>query len=93
MTQSAAKRSERLEARLTSEEKRLIETAATLRGMSVTDWLRTSVRDAATRIIREHESLTLAEKSRRVFVDALLNPPEPNEKAVAAAKRFRREVG
>lgn len=89
---AAAKRSRRLDARVTPEEKQIIETAASLRGISVTDLLRTSVNDAATRIIRESEILTLAENSRKVFVEALLSPPKPNEKALAAAKRFVQEV-
>ena len=86
-------RSERLDARVTKEEKQVIETAASIRGVSVTDLLRTSVRDAATRIIRENEVLTLAGRSRKVFVEALMNPPRPTEKALTAAKRFRQEVG
>jgi uncharacterized protein (DUF1778 family) len=92
-TISIPARSERLEARVSQEEKKIIETAAGLRGVSVTDFLRTSVKDAANQIIRENEVLTLAESSRRVFVEALLNPSTPNENALAAAKRFRQEVG
>lgn len=42
--------------------------------------------------IREHETLSLNQKSREIFVEALLNPPKPNEKAVAAARRFRGEI-
>ena len=87
-----AKRDERLEARVTAEEKEIIETAASLRGVSVTDLLRTSVRDAATRIIQENELLSLGERSRGIFVEALLNPPSPNKKALEAVRRFKREV-
>jgi uncharacterized protein (DUF1778 family) len=36
--------------------------------------------------------LTLTKHSRKVFVEALFNPPKPNERALAAVKRFRREV-
>jgi uncharacterized protein (DUF1778 family) len=92
MAQTAAKRTERLDARVTKEEKRVIETAAHLRGVSVTDLLRTTVTDAASRIIREREVLTLSEKERRIFVESLMNPPQPNQSALAAAKRFRRAV-
>jgi uncharacterized protein (DUF1778 family) len=92
-TASAAKRTERLDARVTAEEKQIIETAASLRGISVTDLLRTTVKDAATRIIQENELLTLAARSRATFVEALLNPPAPNKKALEAARRFKREVG
>jgi len=89
----AAKRSERLDARVSRKEKDLIETAASLRGISVTDFLRTTVTDAAHRIISESETLILAERSRKIFVDTLLNPPKPNAAAIAAARRLRQEVG
>ena len=49
-------------------------------------------REAALNTIREHELLTLTEKSSRVFVETLLNPPKPNDKAVAAARRLKEEI-
>jgi len=52
-----AKRTERLDARVTKEEKRVVETAASLRGISVTDLMRTAITDAANKIIRESEIL------------------------------------
>jgi uncharacterized protein (DUF1778 family) len=88
---TGAKRGERLDARLTREEKELIETAASLRGTSSSDFVRMAIKEAALSTIRDYEQLTLAEKSGRVFVEALLNPPAPNEKARAAARRFKRE--
>ncbi len=91
-TGCADKRTERLDARLSREEKQAIEMAASLRGISVTDLVRISLRDAAARIIRENEVLTLSDRSRKAFVEALVHPPKPNAKALAAAKRFRREV-
>ena len=89
---ATAKRTERLDARVTREEKRVIETAARLRGISVTDLMRTTITDAATRIIRENELLILSERERQAFVQALMNPPRPNEAAVAAVQRYRRQV-
>jgi len=92
-TATAARRSERLDARLTREEKEIIETAASLRGTSASDFVRMVIKEAALKTIREHEVLTLSEESRRVFVEALLNPPEPNAKLIAAARRYRQEIG
>lgn len=93
MAQAATKRSQRLDARVTLEEKEIIETAARLRGTSITDFLVMSAKEAAVRTIRESEVLILAGRSRKIFVEALLNPPNPSEKALAAAKRFKREIG
>jgi uncharacterized protein (DUF1778 family) len=89
----ATRKIARLDARVSRKEKDLIEAAARLRGISVTDFLRTTATDAANRIIRESEVLILAERSRRIFVEALLNAPKPNDAALAAARRFKREVG
>jgi len=89
---ATAKRTERLDARVTKEEKRVIETAASLRGISVTDLMRTSVTDAATKIIRENEILTLSEREKEAFVRTLMNRPRPNDAAIAAVRRYRREV-
>jgi uncharacterized protein (DUF1778 family) len=41
---------------------------------------------------REHEVLTLNARAKRVFVEALLNPPKPNAKAIAAARRLKEET-
>jgi uncharacterized protein (DUF1778 family) len=92
MATASAARNERLDARVTREEKKTIEEAASLRGISASDFLRMAAKEAALSTIREHETLTLTQNSRRVFVEALLNPPAPNEKAIAAAKRFKREI-
>jgi len=92
MPSTGAKRIERLDARLTRREKELIETAANLRGTSSSDFVRMAVKEAALNTIRDHEQLTLGEKSRNIFVEALLNPPKPNQKLRAAARRWKREI-
>jgi len=91
-TGTAVRRNERLDARVTREEKEIIETAASLRGTSASDFVRMVTREAALNTIREHEILTLTERSKRVFVEALLHPPRPNDKAVAAARRLKEEI-
>lgn len=90
---TGAKRDERLDARLTREEKELVEMAANLRGTSSSDFVRMAIKEAALNTIRDHEQFTLAEKSRKIFVEALLNPPKPNQRLKAAARRFRQEIG
>lgn len=85
-------RKERLDTRVTREEKETIQTAANLRGTSYSDFVRMAVKEAAMNIIREYQSLTLGQQSQKVFVEALLNPPKPNERAVAAARRYKREI-
>ena len=80
---------ERLEARLTPEQKKHIEHAARIKGTSVSDFVVLSADDAAVRTIREQKLLTLNEHARGVFANALLNPPAPGRRLVAAARRYR----
>jgi uncharacterized protein (DUF1778 family) len=93
MATATLTRNERLDARVTREEKEMIETAASLRGTSASDFVRMALKEAALNAIREHEVLALNAEAKRVFVEALLNPPNANEKAVAAARRYRKEIG
>jgi uncharacterized protein (DUF1778 family) len=85
-------RNQRLEARITREQKRLIERAAQLRGTSVTDFIVSELQEAAAATIRESETLQLRDDEREAFLNALLNPPEPNSVARAAMVRYKKRV-
>jgi len=99
MTNAASKsvggriRAERLEARVTAEQKRLIERAAALQGRSVTDFVLTSVQDAARRAIEEHHQLSLSVRDSEAFVDALLNPIPVNDRLRDTVRRYRAKAG
>lgn len=86
-------RAERLEARVTSEQKSLIERAAALQGRTVTDFVLTSVHDAARRAIEEHNQLALSVRDSEAFVDALLNPKPVNDRLRDTVRRYRERAG
>lgn len=71
-------RTERVQIRIAPTAKRMIERAAALRNTSVSGFVVNSALDAATDLIREHERLVLDECDWNVFLEALLDPPEPN---------------
>jgi uncharacterized protein (DUF1778 family) len=85
-------KSERLEARVTRQQKELLQHAAELRGLSLSDFLITSAQSAAETIIREHNIVTLTTRDSIAFAEALLNPGEPNEALRKAFARHDREV-
>ena len=85
-------RKERLEARLTPQQKKHIEEAARIKGTSVSDFVVLSADAAAVAAIREQEVLALKEEARKVFAHALLHPPAPSRRLAAAAKRYKERV-
>lgn len=83
-------RSERLEARVTPYQKGLIERAAALQGRSVTDFVLSSVQEAAQRAIDDYQRIDLSVKDAEAFVEALLNPKPVNDRLRETIRRYRR---
>ena len=69
---------ERLEARISTEQKRLFKEAATLRGVTLTDFVVSSVHEAAVRTLEARHVIELSQNDQRAFVEALSRPPAPN---------------
>lgn len=91
-SQQGRARAERLETRVSAEQKSLIERAAALQGRTLTDFVLTSVQEAAIRAIAEHETLVLSERDRLVFFDTLVNPPAPSERLQRALAEHKHRV-
>lgn len=94
-TPKTARRSpkeDRLEARVTPQQKRLIARAAALRGSSVTEFIVASAQQAAADTIKDFELLILRDQARDAFVNAVLRPPAPNQAARKAAQRYKDQV-
>lgn len=83
---------ERLEARVTVQLKALIQRAADLAGLSVTDFVTMSVKRAAEATIREHGVISLSLRDSLRFAEALTTPSEPNDQLRAAFARLDAEV-
>jgi uncharacterized protein (DUF1778 family) len=90
---SRAKKQQRLEARVTLSQKRLIERAAKLRGTSLTAFVVLSAQEAAARIISDLETLSLQGAASEMFVNAVLSAPDPSQAAQSAARRYKDEMG
>jgi uncharacterized protein (DUF1778 family) len=86
-------RSERLEARISREQKALFQRAADLQGRTLTDFVIASVHESAVKAIAEMEAIHLTAADSRAFAEALLQPREPSPELRAAAERYRKMVG
>jgi uncharacterized protein (DUF1778 family) len=81
-------RNERLEARVSSEQKKLFQKAAELQGRTLTDFVIASVHEAAIRAFDDMKAIRLNEQESRAFAEALLNPRDPTPKLREAARRY-----
>jgi uncharacterized protein (DUF1778 family) len=89
MTAAPSRKHQRLEARLTPQQKELLQQAAALEGTSLTDFVVRSAQRAAEQSIREHAVLALTARESQAFVAALLNAPAPNSALRAAAEHYQ----
>lgn len=90
---TARTRDERLEARISRDQKALFQRAAELQGRTLTDFVIASVHDTAVRVIAETHAIRLNAKESRAFAGALLNPRQPNARLKAAAQRYLKLTG
>ena len=82
-------KADRIEARLPRETKDLIEHAARLEGVSASDFVVSHAREAARSVISQHERWRLDRVQSEAFIDALLNPPAPNDALRRAAEHYK----
>jgi len=80
---------ERLEARVPASLKEDLLRAASLQRKTLTEFIVENLSKATREAIESHASWQLSQLDSVAFVDALLNPPAPNAKLQAAARRFR----
>ncbi len=83
---------ERLEARISSDKKKLLKNAAELSGRTLTDFVVSSAYEAAIRVIQEYQQLHLTAVDRDVFIQTLLNPPTVSTRLLNAVQEYKRDV-
>jgi uncharacterized protein (DUF1778 family) len=78
----------RLALRVRPDDKATLMRAVALEHTNMTDFILRHALDAARKIIEQAEHLTLSERDSLRVLDALENPPAPNAKLLAAARRM-----
>lgn len=76
---------ERIELRVTASAKQIIQRAVAISGLTTGDL----AFEGARRVLEEHDRMVLIFADRETFVDAVMDPPAPTKKLVAALKRHR----
>ena len=83
----------RFDARLSEEQKILIQRAADLEGRTMTDFVLHSAEVAAEQTIEKRSVLVLSARESAAFVDAILNPREPSPVLRKAAQEYLAKMG
>jgi uncharacterized protein (DUF1778 family) len=76
---------ERIELRVAASAKELIQRAMAVSGLTAGDL----AYEGSRRVLDEHERMVLAGADRDAFLDAVLKPPAPTAKLIAALRRHR----
>ncbi|MFN8008415.1 MAG: DUF1778 domain-containing protein [Terriglobia bacterium] len=82
----------RLEARISVQQKKLFQKAASIQGRTVSEFVVASAQEAARSVLEDFESIELSARESKAFVKALLNPPAPSERLRAAAQRYKAQL-
>ena len=91
--QTTARRTARLEARITREALAVVRRAAEIQGRSVSDFVVAAAQEAAQKTVSEIEVIRLSREAQEKFVKLLLNPPDPTPALRKAFRRHRGRVG
>ena len=82
-------RTARLDARIAPDALKVVRRAAQIQGRSVSDFVVAAAQAAAARTIEETQIIRLSVEDQRVFAEAIINPPEPNDVLRRAFQRHR----
>lgn len=86
-------RSNRLVARISPDDKVLLERAAVLEGSSLASFVVSHIRTVAAEVIRQHETIQLNREESERFIKALTAPPaKPTARMTRALELYRKTV-
>lgn len=85
----SALKKQRIDLRLNEDDKHMIEEAAAMTNQSISQFMVSTASERAAEVIDQHRRLLLNEESWNLVMDAITNPPVPNDRLKQAAKRLQ----
>ncbi|TYL75354.1 DUF1778 domain-containing protein [Klebsiella pneumoniae] len=85
----SALKKQRIDLRLNEDDKHMIEEAAAMTNQSISQFMVSTASERAAEVIDQHRRLLLNEESWNLVMDAIINPPAPNDRLKRAANRLR----
>ncbi len=90
MAVNTPQRDERIDLRVSADQKTLLARAASYSGVSLSSFLVSAAAERAKEMVAERESITLTPRDWRKFLLALDQAERPRPKLQAAARRYRK---
>ncbi|MGT9856573.1 type II toxin-antitoxin system TacA family antitoxin, partial [Citrobacter freundii complex sp. 2025EL-00205] len=84
----SALKKQRIDLRLNEDDKHMIEEAAAMTNQSISQFMVSTASERAAEVIDQHRRLLLNEESWNLVMDAIINPPAPNDRLKRAANRL-----
>lgn len=82
---------DRIDVRISKEQKEFIKYASELRGFkSLSEFVVFCINQEASSIIQENSLILKTIEDKKIFLDAILNPPNPNEKLRKAQLNYQK---
>jgi uncharacterized protein (DUF1778 family) len=81
---------DRIELRASQKERERLLEAATFTGMSLSAFLRQAALEKSQVVLKSRDILTLSDRDRDLFLNALENPPEANKRLRQAFKNYQK---
>ncbi len=85
-------KTDRIEARVSSATKKLLEHAASISGQTLTSYVLSVLTSSARQTIESHNETALTFRESRAFVDLLFASPKPNRALQQAAAEHSKRV-
>lgn len=83
---------DRVTARVPHSTRLIIERAAAIYGATINQFMVQAAVEKANELMRSTEEITLSARDAQTFLDALANPPQPNETLLKAVRAHGRLV-
>jgi uncharacterized protein (DUF1778 family) len=84
------KKSSRFDFRIEPARKKVVEEAAFLLGMSLTQFAKTALVDRAQEVVRQHTMTVLSNRDRDIFLKTLDSDEKPNAVLRKAARQYKK---
>ena len=81
---------DRIDVRISKEQKELVKYASEIRGFkSLSEFVVFCINREASNIIKENNEILKTIEDKKIFLEAILNPPKPNEKLKKAQLNYK----